>query len=95
MHREVLLARLNTAWCGAPHRVALVAPSGASSVVWTYQDLSEQVPMLSPYCFRMTLEGIWHTLHLAEGEWVILPCLSGALMTNTRILSRAGRCKPV
>ena len=46
MHKDVLLARLNTAWNIAPHRVALVAPSGVSSVVWTHQDLSEQVLIL-------------------------------------------------
>ena len=47
MHKEALLARLHAAWSKKPCSVALLAPLGASTVSWTYQDLSEQVFLTS------------------------------------------------
>ena len=44
MHRDILSDRLNAAWSEKPHSIALLAPSGAHNVAWTYENLFEQVP---------------------------------------------------
>jgi len=61
MHKEALLARLHAAWSTKPCSVALLAPLEASTVSWTYQDLSEQVFLTSIIRPVVRLECRGHT----------------------------------